>query len=126
MQLSQMLDPRGLRLEMPQLSFPHPVQVSALFYKDRNTVVVAVSAKSDIDLVCDRCLSVYHRPYDEHFDLDYTVRDQVSLDVTDDIRQEIILSCPVRTVCREDCRGLCPQCGANLNEGLCQHASTQA
>ena len=42
-----------------------------------------------------------------------------SVDVTADLREEILLHLPGFAVCSEACRGVCPQCGANLNEGPC-------
>jgi uncharacterized metal-binding protein YceD (DUF177 family) len=42
-----------------------------------------------------------------------------SVDVTEDIREELLLNFPAFPVCSDDCKGLCPQCGKNLNEGNC-------
>ena len=42
------------------------------------------------------------------------------VDITDDIREEILLSIPERFKCSEDCKGLCPGCGANLNDEPCR------
>jgi uncharacterized protein len=41
------------------------------------------------------------------------------LDLTDAVREELLLAMPQFVECRPDCRGLCPRCGANLNEGPC-------
>lgn len=41
------------------------------------------------------------------------------LDLSDMVREELILAVPPYVLCREDCRGLCPQCGNDLNEGPC-------
>lgn len=41
------------------------------------------------------------------------------IDLADDLRQVLLLEVPSYPVCREDCRGLCPGCGANLNSGPC-------
>lgn len=41
------------------------------------------------------------------------------VDIAEDIRAAFILALPIRFICREDCRGLCPRCGKNLNEGDC-------
>ncbi len=41
------------------------------------------------------------------------------LDLTEVLRQDVLLDVPMHVLCREDCRGLCPTCGENLNEGLC-------
>ena len=43
-----------------------------------------------------------------------------SVDITADLREEILLHIPGFAVCGAECRGVCPQCGANLNEGPCE------
>jgi uncharacterized protein len=42
------------------------------------------------------------------------------LDVSELVRQQVVVSVPMAFVCRPDCRGICSQCGKNLNEGACQ------
>jgi uncharacterized protein len=42
-----------------------------------------------------------------------------TIDVTEVIRQHVVLALPIAPRCREDCRGLCPGCGADLNNGPC-------
>lgn len=46
-------------------------------------------------------------------------RDTGSLDLTPQIREEILLAAPPFPLCTEECEGLCPECGTNLNEGSC-------
>lgn len=58
---------------------------------------------------------------DEDALLDVALHDGVVVDVSDPIREYIILSIPITPLCREDCRGLCDQCGQNLNEAPCEH-----
>jgi len=41
------------------------------------------------------------------------------LSLEDVLREQVLLSLPVRTLCSADCKGLCPRCGRNLNEGAC-------
>jgi uncharacterized protein len=43
-----------------------------------------------------------------------------SVDLTADLRESILLAFPAYPLCRKGCRGLCPQCGANLNENPCR------
>ncbi len=117
--LSEKLDPVEMRLDTPELTFIDRMEVTATFEKNRDTVLVRVTAVGRQQMVCGRCLVLYDQPYDGEFDLGYSVKDQLDLDVTDDVRQEILLSYPVRFLCREECRGLCPRCGANLNQGPC-------
>ena len=44
------------------------------------------------------------------------------VDVADVAREQILLALPMQPLCRPDCRGLCPRCGANLNQGACDCA----
>ncbi len=41
------------------------------------------------------------------------------IDLTEGVQEEIVLALPLRALCREDCRGLCPRCGADWNRGPC-------
>ena len=50
--------------------------------------------------------------------------DATEVDVTPAVREELLLAAPRYAVCREDCRGLCPQCGKDLNSGPCGCAPT--
>ena len=80
---------------------------------------------------CDRCLSAFDKTYDvplEHTLVatledeendDYILLDQYQLDLADLTLADILLELPYKSLCREDCRGLCTMCGKNLNEGLC-------
>ena len=45
--------------------------------------------------------------------------DATAIDVTPAVREELILAVPQYVVCRDDCRGLCPRCGHDLNAGPC-------
>ena len=49
----------------------------------------------------------------------------VELDLRPTIREELILSAPAYLLCREDCRGLCPGCGQDLNRGSCTCPSSR-
>lgn len=50
---------------------------------------------------------------------DQTFMDGYQLDVEDLIKSEILLSLPMKVLCREDCKGICTMCGKDLNEGEC-------
>ena len=122
--LTEAMDPARVKLDAPDLKFTAPVGVTAEFQKQQDTVWVEVGVAGETERICARCLENFGRPYDSRFHLDYSAEGKLELDITDDIRQEILLSYPVRFLCRDDCRGLCPQCGTNLNERSCTHASS--
>lgn len=75
---------------------------------------------------CNRCLREWEE--DSRLELRQLVADDASSEYpieTDDldleplVRDEVILSMPLLALCREDCQGLCPQCGGDLNTGAC-------
>jgi uncharacterized protein len=55
----------------------------------------------------------------EPSDMQVVPHDLAVIDLSDDVRQTVLLAVPLKLLCREDCRGLCPHCGRNLNTGLC-------
>ena len=92
-------------------------------------------------LMCSRCLAFYEHPLkfkiEEEFfpsiDInrgiylpppedsgDFTIDEHHMLDLSDAVRQYALLDLPMKPLCRADCGGLCPDCGANLNLGTCQ------
>jgi uncharacterized protein len=58
----------------------------------------------------------YESPEDS---LQIPILNDDELDLSELVRQLVAMNIPARTLCREDCRGLCPTCGADLNEGRC-------
>ena len=94
-----------------------------------------------IELVCARCLEPVVEDISRNFDLYYrplasVAKDEViklndddteiaffsgeGLFLADVLAEQVNLSLPMKVICRSDCRGLCPQCGANLNHEDCR------
>ena len=61
----------------------------------------------------------------EYGDYDLRVIEGDELDLDELIYSDIILLTPTKFLCKEDCKGLCPTCGKNLNEGDCACAKQQ-
>jgi len=49
----------------------------------------------------------------------FTINRYNTLDLTEAVRQRALLVIPMKPLCRQDCAGLCPDCGHNLNRGPC-------
>lgn len=117
-----------------------PVRFEGAFYRLGDHVEVQASVHVLVDLACDRCLSPVAAKIlapvrlfcekkenrdlrtstevkDEDIGLLY--HDGRILDFREEIRNVILLEVPWHPLCRPDCRGLCPRCGKNLNEGDC-------
>jgi uncharacterized protein len=94
--------------------------------------------KAVVGFECDRCLGLLATSVQQSFDLTYLpplrTQDEQQLgtddlsvafyqgeviDADDLVREQIELALPMVRLCSEDCKGLCPDCGANLNEGQC-------
>jgi len=96
---------------------------------------------ANLELTCSRCLKSFERSIEKNFELDYRpdpmveeegeefslaytdldvgfYRDQ-KLDVSALVAEQVVLEVPMKPVCHGDCKGLCDQCGADLNEKGC-------
>ena len=99
--------------------------------KIRNTVGVLTlraAVKGTVSLPCDRCLEPVPLALSADLDtvLDLSSSEDESVTVSDgavDLAKTaydaLVLAVPMRILCREDCKGLCPVCGKNRNEGDC-------
>lgn len=121
LELTESQDAGALDLARDDLRFISPVGISAFISRDKDEVYARITTKGKIEITCARCLSPYSIDFKKDFDLSYDVKGKRILDLTDDIRQEIILEYPLKPLCKQDCKGLCLTCGKNLNEGPCGH-----
>ena len=71
--------------------------------------------------ICDRCLSQATENQVHEFDEEIDKAEAIDdvLDVTELLRDVLLAGQPMKNLCKANCKGLCPKCGANLNEGEC-------
>jgi len=117
-----------------------PAAVTAKVRLSRNEVVVNGHVDTRAQVECDRCLQPVEAPVSADFALEYitgseyessevaelteaamsvAVFDGEALDVDEIIKEQILLAVPTRMLCREDCKGICPECGIDRNTGEC-------
>ncbi|MEN7972751.1 MAG: DUF177 domain-containing protein [Verrucomicrobiota bacterium] len=84
-------------------------------------LVVRGTLSVDLGLRCARCSEFFSTTVaDSDFLRAYPASKEVdSVDITPDIREDLLLHIPAFPVCSEECKGLCAQCGADLNKGSC-------
>ena len=114
-------DPAALDMEREDVKLKEPFEVDAFITRADRELVVQAKIRSPIVLCCGRCLEEFSQLINTKGIYSYTVELTDVVDITEDVRQEIILAYPMIALCKEDCKGLCPQCGKNLNNGLCEH-----
>lgn len=120
LELSQTYDPKEWDMERHGLKVISPIKAVAFICKENGNLFVQLTVITRFELECARCLKKIEIPVEEKFDLDYNIKGKTTLDIAPDIRQEMILEYPMKPLCHELCKGLCPACGENLNEGKCK------
>ena len=117
-----------------------PVALTFEILKDKDRFQLIGTVKTTLELGCSRCLEPYRLAVASTFDLRYLPSGEASaeheaeiedddldtsyysddqIDLNELMREQFYLALPMKPLCQEDCRGLCPQCGTNLNTDAC-------
>jgi uncharacterized protein len=120
-----------------------PVRVSFDIHKDKEKFRLIGTTTTELELGCSRCLEAFRMPVNASFDLrfypasamsavpDREVADEdletsyyhdEQIDLNQVLREQFYLALPMKPLCGDDCKGLCPTCGTNLNTGACDCA----
>jgi len=123
------------------LGLDAPLLVRAKISRAADKFLVQGTIRGGIRIRCDRCLETFHRELESPFQVYLVARREGSdqeeielldeemevdfikgntIDLSDIVREQIYLALPMKSICKESCRGLCPVCGANLNESPCR------
>lgn len=125
MVLEEEFSPDAQDLETDIIRFRGPVKVKAQVSRITNAVTVHVTMTAPIKTSCSRCLNDFEIDFKKNIELNYPVNKlEPVIDFGPDIREEIILDYPLKPLCKPNCKGFCPKCGKNLNEGGCNCGST--
>jgi uncharacterized protein len=103
-------------------------------------ILAKAALNTEVEVTCSRCLSLVNcrltlNIAEEYFPIIdavsgtplslpeepgcFTIDEHHMFDLTEAVRQYVLLAIPMKPLCREDCAGLCPACGRNLNQGPC-------
>jgi uncharacterized protein len=120
-----------------------PVDLAFEIHKDKDRFRLVGTVVTELELGCSRCLDPFRLPVAAPFDLRYLPASEAStdaerevddedletsyyqndvIDLNELLREQFYLVLPMKPLCRDDCRGLCAQCGTNLNTGSCNCA----
>ena len=131
-------DPRGVNEWVLDLNTPFMINVK--IFRTGDEYVLDGDLKGSIKVMCDRCLEYYQQDVktdfrlflarspdtekaeiellEEDMEVDF-IRDE-EIDLDEIIQEQLYLSLPIKSLCMEECLGLCPTCGYNLNNGACE------
>ena len=122
-----------------------PVDLRMVIHKDQERYRLVGTVKTALELVCSRCLEPFKLPIDQAFDLRFlpagtvepeTDVDDEEIEVEDDdvsltfyrdeqidlselLQEQFYLAIPMKPLCFDGCKGICPQCGTNRNTAPC-------
>ena len=127
---------------LTDVDFPSPMKVSGEITNTAGYMRMTLTMSVDYVAQCARCLC----PVTGQFTLDlektvaprnllgdldenkldeFAIIEDGFLDIDEQLREQLEMEFPMRFLCREDCKGLCPKCGKNLNEGECNCDHTE-
>jgi uncharacterized protein len=124
-ELRELIQPEALLIDMECISFPKPIDVKADVLKRDAEIFVDVILETPVEYTCGKCLTKFGDIFKKKFNIVREVRPAEIVELDDEIRQEIILDCPVKIICNSECKGLCPNCGQNLNVAKCECDNTK-
>lgn len=114
--------------------FPNDIDVDVEVQKFSDKYFIKINLNTIIHYCCDRCLDDFDQKLNAAFQLIYSKytsdqfeddefrflgESETEIDLCSDIRENILLVLPMKYLCKETCRGLCPHCGVNLNHEAC-------
>jgi uncharacterized protein len=117
-----------------------PSDLAFEIHKDKDRFRLVGTVTAELELPCSRCLEPFRLPIAAPFDARYLPASEASaeverevdeedletsyyrndaIDLNELLREQFYLALPMKPLCGADCRGLCAQCGTNLNTGTC-------
>jgi uncharacterized protein len=139
---SFVLNKDQLKIDQADLSVNVDIAISGSLTRLSDNFYLNGNVRTDVISSCSRCLGKFSYPIDSSFkshfvssDDSYTLQGEVELhasdidteiyenqkiDLTQSVRDGILLAVPVVCLCMEDCKGICFKCGNNLNHSDCK------
>ncbi|MBQ7989706.1 MAG: DUF177 domain-containing protein [Oscillospiraceae bacterium] len=119
---------RGLK----GIAFVRPASLSGKVANRAGIVTLSYTASGTITTQCDRCLKDVVRDFEygfehvvvrsvQHDNDEYIIAEDGMLDMDSAALDDVLLELPTKNLCSDDCKGLCPVCGADLNVTKCEH-----
>ncbi len=117
------------------------IAVSVRVEKTSDLILLNVTLQAKAKLICDRCAEEFDRDIEKEYKMVYFFNENDTggypkeevvilpsentvIDISDDVRQFTQLTIPLKVLCQPECKGLCQECGTNLNENTCSCTGT--
>lgn len=121
LEIDQKIPKEGIGLSDEEVDITSPLHITASLKWANDTVLATAHLEADFGFLCSRCLETIHehQSRDYNFTFEITTNEEY-IDLGEEIRQEIIVENPARILCKEECKGICAECGTNLNIEVCK------
>lgn len=134
MEINETLDLDCIDVNGRDIYFTEPVKITGKIYKVSNDMILEGKIKYKYKENCARCLKEFEKEIytdlsgklveeskaeEDRDDEEAIPFKDKKLNLKNAIVSQIILSFPMKSICKADCKGLCPMCGKNLNKGEC-------
>lgn len=131
----------SLEINLPDCLLTRDIELSGEFTRIGREAFFQGRVGAEVQFMCSRCLEEYQKevevplstcfipvpenqPQDEHelraSDIELEYYRENTIDLAQPVFDQILLTQPLIPLCDPDCKGLCPQCGVNRNQELCQ------
>ncbi|HNX69402.1 MAG TPA: DUF177 domain-containing protein [Candidatus Omnitrophota bacterium] len=119
-EVSGAYDAKAIEVEFPDMLFTEPIRLSGSVEKAAGTLRFQGQLCTAVKRHCGRCLKEAAETIDRDFDWIYDLHNKEEIEPVEDVRELLIIEHPLVHLCRAECKGLCTQCGKDLNEGACK------
>lgn len=112
-------DPKAIEVEFPDMLYLAPIRLAGHVEKGADTLRFQGVLSTAIKRACGKCLKEGNEKLDREFDWFFETQGKEIVEPVENVRELLILEHPLVFLCKPDCKGLCPQCGIDRNEGAC-------
>ena len=96
-----------------------PIRLEGELESDRGTIYLSGILTTKVKITCDRCMGEMVHSIESEVKESFGSLTQSTIDLGPTIVETVLISLPMKALCHEECKGICPVCGENLNEKSC-------
>ena len=112
-------DAKAIEVEFPDMLYTGPVLLAGEAEKSGGMLRLQGTLTTTVKRICGKCLKEKNEKLSFDIDWIFDLSGKDVIDPLENVRELLIVEHPLVHLCKASCRGLCPQCGIDLNEGSC-------
>jgi uncharacterized protein len=122
MEVEETVELENKEIRGQEINFIAPCELELMIINSEDEYVVTGQGELSLRVNCTRCLDLFDMPLTFKFETEVAkeeLENDKEIDLSDSLWEQIRVNLPMKTVCQDDCQGLCPSCGADLNHEEC-------